>query len=471
MLIRRAELAGGAVGDVLLADGVIRAIGQGLAADGAVTLDAAGGCLLPGLHDHHMHVAASSVALQSVPCGPPEVATADDLARTLAEAPGSGWLRGVGYHDSIAGLLDRHVLDAMRSDRPVRVQHRSGRMWFFNSAGIEALLAAGLPLPAGLEQRDGAWTGRLFDEDRWLRDALAGTPPPFAPVGAALLGWGVTGLTEMSPANAAAEADHFAAQQAAGALPQRVLLAGSLALAGLPERPDLARGPFKLHLHEHHLPDWEATLQAMRQAREQGRGTAVHCVSEAELAFAIGLFDELGPAAGDRIEHGSVISAGLLEALVRLELPVVVQPTFVAVRGDQYHADIPAADWPSLYRLASLQAAGLVLAAGSDAPYGPLDPWAAMRAAVERRTAAGTPFGPAEALTPEAALALFLADPRDLGRQRRIAVGEPADCCLLDRPWQQARSRLEAGLVRGTIVGGALRFVRSEPAPGQRPIA
>ena len=460
LLVRGAEIDQGRRADVLCERGRIALIGDGLQAAGATVIDAHGGRLLPGLHDHHIHVAASSVALQSVRCGPPQVTSEAGLADALRSAAGTGWLRGIGYHESVAGLLDRARLDAMVPDRPVRIQHRSGRMWFFNSCGLDILLASGADLPPGIERQGNEWTGRLFDADRWLRDALAGTPPPFAPVGQALLAFGVTGLTDMSPANGGAEAAHFAAQQASGGLPQRVMLAGSLALGMLDSTPALGRGPFKLHLHEHRLPDWDETLAAMRAARAQGRGTAVHCVSETELVFAIGLFAEIGPVHGDRIEHGSVIADGLLDALVALGLPVVVQPAFVAERGDQYHADIPAAEWPWLYRLASLDQAGLVLAGGSDAPYGTLDPWAAMAAAVARRTASGAAFGPGEALSPEAALALFLADPHDLARTRTVTVGAPADLCLLDQPWRTVRRDLSARHVRATIVSGTPRLAR-----------
>jgi predicted amidohydrolase YtcJ len=458
LLIRNAELIGGLICDVLVADGTIAALGRDLAHDGAQVIAADGACLLPGLHDHHIHVAASLAALQSVPCGPPDVADAAALAAALA-VPGEGWLRGVGYHESVAGMPDRHLLDNLAPNRPVRIQHRSGRMWFFNSAGLDLVLGSGHAPPPGMEQVGGQWTGRLFDEDRWLRDVLAGTPPRFDAMGQALARLGVTGLTEMSPANALPEADHFALQMASGALPQRVVLAGSLALGGFAGDERLQQGPFKLHLHEANFPDWELTLDQMRAARDQGRGTAVHCVSEAELVFALGLFGELGPFPLDRIEHGSVVPDALLETLAQMQLPVVVQAGFVEARGDQYLADIPPAEWPWLYRLASLRDAGVVIAGGSDSPYGGFDPWAAMRCATTRRTLSGRRLGANEALSPEAALALYLADPWDLGRTRLIEVGGPADLCLLSMPWASARTELSAELVRMTVCAGRIAFV------------
>jgi predicted amidohydrolase YtcJ len=107
---------------------------------------------------------------------------------------------------------------------------------------------------------------------------------------------------------------------------------------------------------------------------------------------------------------------------------------------------------------------GVALAGGSDAPYGAANPWVAMQAAVERRTRGGASIGPTEALTPEQALGLYLTPPQAPGGQpRRVAVGEPADLCLLDRPWAQARSRLAEVRVVATIRGGIM--FRSSPAP------
>jgi predicted amidohydrolase YtcJ len=418
-------------------------------------IEAGGGLLLPGLHDHHIHVAATAAALASVPCGPPEVAGAEALAARLG-GPGAGWLRGIGYHESVAGLIDRHWLDQAQPDRPVRVQHRSGRLWVFNTVGLERLLAAGSPPPAGLERADGAWTGRLYDEDAWLRGALGSAPPDFAAVGARLAAYGVTGLTEMSPANDDAVARHFAGEHAREALPQRVLMAGRPELGRAGEAPGIAVGAVKIHLHEAHLPDFADVLALVRRAHDVGRCVAVHCVTEVELVFTLAALREAGTRPGDRIEHASVTPDTALEEIAELGLAVTVQPNFVSERGDAYRAMIPEAEWPQLYRLRSFRDRGVAMAGGSDAPFGRADPWAAMAAAVSRRTHAGEALGAAEALTPEAALELFLADPFDLGRTRHVEPGAPADLCLLSQPWRTAREALSADLVRTTLIGGRI---------------
>lgn len=452
-------------------DAACRARGDGpvVAGFGAV-IDANGGLLLPGLHDHHVHVAATAAALASVRCGPPEVADEDALTAVLAR-PGTGWLRGVGYHESVAGDLDRAWLDRVAPARPVRVQHRSGRLWVLNSAALDRLLDSGVPPPPGLDRA----SGRLFDEDPWLRRVLGSAPPDFAAVGRAMAMAGVTGLTEISPTNDDAVAAHFAAQHRAGALPQRVLLAGSAALGTAPLDPALALGPVKLHLHEAHLPDFDATVATIRAAHARGRAVAVHCVTLTELVWTLAVLREAGAAPGDRIEHAGIAPDEQVGEIAALGLAVVTQPHFIAERGDAYRADVPLDDQPHLYRLRAFRDAGVALAGGSDAPFGSPDPWAAMRAAVSRRTASGATIGAAEALTPEEALDLFLADRQALGRRRAVAVGAPADLCLLTLPWAQARTRLSADLVRATFIAGrivhqrvdqppAVRHVRADPA-------
>ena len=72
MLIARAEIDGVAPLDVRIADGRIAEIGRGLARRaGETRLDAGGGALLPGLHDHHLHLFALAAAEASLRCGPP----------------------------------------------------------------------------------------------------------------------------------------------------------------------------------------------------------------------------------------------------------------------------------------------------------------------------------------------------------------------------------------------------------------
>jgi predicted amidohydrolase YtcJ len=467
LLIRDAEIFGHGRANVLVEHGRIARIGQGLACETGRVIEARGGLLLPGLHDHHIHLAGLAVRAQSVWCGPPQVTNEAQLREALAAAPGPGWIRGIGYHESVLGKLpDARALDALLADRPMRMQHRSGRMWLLNSLALELLLAENEP-PPGLEDEHGRHTGRLFDADEWLRMALGSTPPDFATISAELARLGVTGVTDMTPQNGPEVAAHFASQRASGALLQSVTLAGTLNLAQAPQH-GWSLGPVKLHLHEAELPEFENAAALTRAAHEQGRGIAIHCVSEVEIVFALALLEHAGALPGDRIEHASIASHDHIARMAELGLSVCVQPHFVAERGDRYLADVEPRLHDDLYRLQSLRAAGLAMAGGSDAPFASHDPWAAMRAAVSRRTAAGHTIGQDEALSPEQALSLWLADPADHSRPREVAQGAPADLCLLSRPWAQTRSRLCGDDVLLTLASGQIVHDRVDQPPVER---
>ncbi len=454
MLIRNAEIWKMGRADIRVEDGRISAIGSLSAMGSEAVCDANGGALLPGLHDHHIHLAATAVGRRSVQCGPPEVVSEAQLAAALS-APGEGWLRGIGYHESVAGMLDAALIDAWVRDRPVRIQHRSGRMWFLNSAALEVCLTNAAPSP-GLEKSGGKWTGRLFDDDPWLRVAAPQSPPDFTAVSRELARCGITGITDMSAANVPSSASEFDRQIAAGHLLQKTMMAGTLGLAEAHFGSHLILGPAKLHLHEWALPPLEEAVSFIRKAHGQGRAIASHCTTEVELVFTLAALREGGVISGDRIEHGGVVPDHLLADIAELGLHVISQPHFIAERGDQYLADVEPRDHALLYRLAAFNRAGVVLAGGSDAPYGSIDPWAAMRAAVSRKTASGVTIGKNESLTPEEALALYLADPQDLPRQRSIEIGSKADLCMLDLPWKEARERLSSDDVRMTIIDGSI---------------
>lgn len=464
MLIRNAEIWGHGLGDVLIEGKRIMALaGPGRLQSNKV-LDARGGSLLPGLHDHHVHLCGLAAKAASVECGPPEVIDEAGLARVLQAAGGTGWLRGIGYHESVMGLPDARALDRLLSDRPLRIQQRTGRMWLLNSMALEALLAHAEP-PPGLERDGAGFTGRLFDEDQWLRQALGGQPPDLSEVSLKLASWGITGVTDMSIGNDATAARHIARQRRNGALVQNCRLAGKLELNdALTDGWSL--GPAKLHLHEAALPPLDEACRFILDAHARNRPIAVHCVTEVELVFALALFDKAGVLQGDRIEHASVVSPEHTRRIAEPGLSVCVQPHFVFERGDRYLLDVEERHRGDLYRLASLRDAGIPLAAGSDAPFGSADPWDAMRAAVGRQTREGQRLGKDEALTPEEALALYLADPADPQLQRHIEPGAPADLVLLGCPWAKARERFASSSVRATLIAGRVVHDRIDQPPG-----
>ncbi|TDV49879.1 amidohydrolase family protein [Actinophytocola oryzae] len=408
LLIRDAELYGIGRGDCRVRNGTIAEVGRGLrpAPDDRV-LDGAGGALLPGLADHHLHLAA---------CAAP----ATDFPALAHAAPGTdGWLRVTGYDDVRHGPLDRDTLDRLRGEVPLRVQHRSGALWVVNSAGLDRLGAATATHPGIERDHTGRPTGRLWRADAWVRSVLGATVPDLAPLGRRLAAFGITHVTDATPG----------ADPADLVLPQHVL----------------ALGTRKLVVSDHHLPTLDELAEQIREVHARGGPVAVHCVTRVALVLTIAAIDLAGGLPGDRIEHCAVADAALAGELARRGLRVVTQPTLVSLRGDDYHDRVEPEDRQDLWPYATLLRAGVRVAPSSDAPYGDPDPWACLRAA------AGRELGPHERVPVEVALRGMLSPLTDPGGPpRRITRGAPADLVLLDRPVAEVLT----ATVRTTIISG-----------------
>jgi predicted amidohydrolase YtcJ len=455
MLIRNAEIHFATLADIHIVDDKVVAIGKNItAAADDIIIDAGGNSVIPGLHDHHIHFMSYAAALDSVRCGPPQVHDTMQLqqilqkkAQMLRGRKSTTWLRGIGYHDSVAGVIDRNWLDRIVSDVPVRIQHRSGRLWIFNSRAL-ALLGDLTATP--LEQIDSVFSGRLYDADGWLRERIGRQLPDVHAASLQLAKYGFTGFTDTTPHNNAETLQQFAALQQRGDLLQHVVLMGDASLDRISAQKNIRAGATKIHLHDSELPDFAAMCEVIRSSHAVNRPVAIHCVTLTELVFSLNALEDTGSIRGDRIEHAAITSPDMLQQLKNLNLIVVTQPNFISERGDAYLRDVDAADQPWLYRLRAFVESGVPLAGGTDASFGHADPWTAMQAAVTRRTSAGKVIGADESLSAEAALELFLGDPLLPGNGRNhIEIGDRADFCVLDRPWQQARKNLaEVGVIK-----------------------
>ena len=153
----------------------------------------------------------------------------------------------------------------------------------------------------------------------------------------------------------------------------------------------------------------------------------------------------------------------VLPMLRALNLSVITQPGFFYDRGLQYQQNLAEHELAHLYRYQTLLDAGIKVGLSSDAPYGPLNPWQVMQSAVARVTAEGEVIGARDRVTPEQALAGYLSNASAPGGVvRRVAVGEPADMCLLTRPWSDVKNDLSAVLVSHTVVAGEVIYSRTE---------
>ncbi|GAB2658811.1 amidohydrolase family protein [Nocardia goodfellowii] len=455
MLIRRARVFGSVHSDVRWRGGRIVECGTGFRPlPGEDDIDARGGWLLPGLHDHHIHLRALAARAGSVPLGPEQVADLDGLFRELrrldSELPAGQWIRGTGYHESVAGVLDRRLLDRALPGRPIRIQHRSGALWMLNSAGcaevdLEECAAPGVERDAG-----GQPTGRLWRLDSWLGERIPTLPLDLMSVSGQAARHGITGFTDATPGLAQHEVSGLAEAVGDGRIVQRVHCMAPPTITD-PGIERFTLGPTKILLDDTTLPTLDDFTGAIRDAHAAGRPVAVHCVTRVQLMLTLAALDNAGTATGDRIEHGAIIPDSVLDQLRTRALTVVTQPHFPVERAAQYARDVPDEDRADLWRLGSLLHGGVAVAAGSDAPFGGPDPWRVLTAATTRSNRAAS-----EAIPLAKALQLFFGLADRPAVLRTVTPGAVADLTLLRVAPEEiaADPATGADFVAATIVAG-----------------
>lgn len=442
--------------DIKCRDGHIVQLGRNLSTSDTEVILTESRAVIPGLHDHHLHLMAMAARLNSVVLDVEKSMRSlrDRLQLEHGHRAAGEWLRVVGY-ETDGPLLDRWQLDECLLERPCRVQHRSGHLWVLNSLACLTLQLESVRLP-GIERDDrGMVTGRIFDMDDWLGLQLNSNPPPnLALIGRQLSAYGVTGVTDATPYASRSHLEFLGSAHRSGDIPQRIVAMSGVDLAEVEDVAGVTIGPVKMMVEDRDLPSIEDLSARMQRAHRAGRPVAIHCVTRVAAVIAIAAWEVAGPMQGDRMEHASVLPDESAVRLAMLGVAVSTQPAFIRARGDSYLRNVDLDDQQHLYRCSSLLSMGIAIAGSTDAPFGPDNPWEAMRAAVDRCTRGGREIGSHERLRPDVALGLFLARPLDLGKSRTIAVNEPADMCLLDCSISRLLEDLDSAHIVSTSVGG-----------------
>lgn len=443
MLIKNADIDG-VIRDIRVADGVVTEISSSLPNEEAV-IDADGCAVIRGLTDNHIHLCAYAAARDSL-----HLKQLSDISDAHLRVPIDQTLRVVDYHEDLHGRLDKYALDSLAPGRIVRVQHQSGRAWVLSSAALRN---------AGLVHE----TGVLIGEEGADLPSRVDAPPDLGRASQALACVGVTRLTDATPYRSLESASLLIDAVTVGAVRQSVSFTGAPEIAAsLPSA--FAQGPVKIVVGDHDLPSVESLVDAVNTARAHGRNVAFHCVTTTALALIVAAMREVGPsqlAHFDRIEHAAVVPNEYVDELKRLRLVIVTQPGFVHARGDRYLRTVDRVDLPFLYRCGSLVAAGIFVYGSSDAPYGPVDPWLAMRTAIDRRTATGAVVGKDESVSALSALRAYVNSPQEAWRDEvGPRVGDPGDLVILGESLRGSLSHLNSVSVRATAIGGDLVFSR-----------
>jgi predicted amidohydrolase YtcJ len=433
-------------------------------------IDCGGATVMPGLVDPHLHLFAVAARSAHLDCGGFDAVPAllAAIRRRAGTGPPDAWVRGEALDEDVLGRLPTVAeLDRVAPGVPVRLRHRSRHASVLNTAGL-----ARLGERPGVECRRGEPTGLVYGEEAAVGRAVGRLPAAVIAGGllsaaAALREAGVTTVADATP-RTWRELAPLRGLIDGGRLGIRVF---AMRRAGTPRwrgRDRLRPGPVKLMVEEGPgglRPGPAALARRIALAAATG-AVAVHCLGAPTLVAALSGFAALpgrlrrrGP---HRLEHVAECPPPLVREIAALGLTVVTNPAFVRERGDAYRRETEATRWSWLYRARTLAAAGVPLAAGSDAPIGPLSPWIGLAAARTRRTIGGAVLERGERLGASEALALFTRGAADaLGAPTlgRLHVGGPADLIVVEPdPLRAPPDEVAAARVVLSMLGGEITW-------------
>ncbi|MFT4123224.1 MAG: amidohydrolase family protein [Microbacteriaceae bacterium] len=446
--------------DIRVAGGMIRGIAASIAAPDAEVVDLDGRWVVPGLWDEHVHV--GQWALHSGRLDLSGARSAAEAAHAVraaldagADAADSGAdagapLVGVGFRDGLwPDAPHRALLDEAAGDRPVVLLSADLHSAWLDSAAL-AVHGHGSH-PTGLLREDDAF--RVEQEVNALDPARIDRLVRAAALAAAARG--VVGVVDLEMAwNLDAWRRRIGAGLDAlriefGLYREHLDEAIGLGLrTGLRLDELLTVGRLKVLIDgslgtrtawcEQPFPDGSPGLltvpageleSLLATARDAGIEASVHAIGDRAVAVALDAFAATG--ARGRIEHAQLVRETDIPRFAALGVTASVQPEHAL--DDR---DLADRHWPGrggrVIPVRALLDAGARVVFGSDAPVAPLDPWAAMAAAVTRARDDRESWHPEQTVTPAEALAA--------STRGTIAVGQLADLVALDADPREARA-------------------------------
>jgi predicted amidohydrolase YtcJ len=431
--------------DLVVEQGAVLGIGHGIERPlGVEEYDGEGRWLIPGLWDHHVHLAQWTASRQRLDLSgsesPEQVAARvrDHLARHPGPLVGYGHRIGTWSTAPTVAILDR-----VAPDVPVVLISGDAHHAWMNSRALERL---------GLPARDG-----LVVENEWY-DAHTRidqvVEPDLSPAAyrrtlddAAALG--ITGVVDLERGETPLDWGHRdspirvrVATWADGL--DATVDAGLRTGDPLPVASELlTMGPLKI-ISDGSLntrtawcceeyadgsgagaPNQTSAELAglLERAHAHGLEVATHAIGDRALDDALTAYDVTG--AQGSIEHAQLVRRETPARMARLGLRASMQPAHLL--DDR---DVTEELWPDradrCFAFRWMLEAGVDLVLGSDAPVSPLDPWLAIAAAVHRSADDRPPWHPEQALTPREALAA------SVDGRGSVHAGMPADLVLLD---------------------------------------
>ena len=420
-------------------------------------IDAKGRLLLPGFTDCHVHFMDGSFSMQQVNVEDAKtVAEVQDRIKAYAVAhPNDPWVLGRGWSYPVfapSGLPDKKQLDAIIPDRPAYIEGFDGHSWWANSRALEAAhITKDTPDPPGgtivRDPATGEATGAIKEAaaDAIVRRAIP-IPGREAKLQALRAGFkhanelGITRVHVMGGVNVGAgdvaDAELLEELRRNNELTVRFYLAYRLDPPEMTARQLeqieqarknyhddwIAAGGVKFFLDgviETHTAAmlapysndpslsgqllWDPDKYKAFVAELDRRGIQIftHAIGDRAIRLALDAYEGAAAKNGTkdarhRIEHIEDASAADIPRFGPLGVIASMQPLHAYPDDDTLKSWLPAVGTERGTRgwaWHSIQAAGGVLAFGSDWPVVTLSPWPGLQNAVTRETTEGEPKG------------------------------------------------------------------------------
>jgi predicted amidohydrolase YtcJ len=490
---------------------------RAMATSNTRVLDAAGGSVVPGFIDTHVHFVTAGMNLASVQLRDAKT-PADFIARIKAFAatvqPGV-WITGGDWdHQNWGGELpDRGWIDSVTPNNPVWINRLDGHMALANTTALRAAKVpiAGGDIEGGTIMRDaaGAPAGVFKDNARYLVDRAVPDPTPEMvdrALDAAMTYVAERGVTSVHNMGSWSDVAAFERARNSGKLRTRIYAA--VPLSTWPRLRDTvaARGRGDTWLRIGALKGFvdgslgshtAAMLEGFTDAPadtgllvntpqelyawtsgadKAGLHVLVHAIGDRAIRLQLDVFERVARENGARdrrfrIEHAQHISPRDIPRFGNLGVIPSMQPYHAIDDGRWAEKFIGHERAKTTYAFRSLQETGARLAFGSDWFVAPPTPLEGIYAAVTRRTLDDqNPGGwvPEQKIGVEDALRAYTVGAAYASFEEKekgtIEVGKLGDLTIIDRDlFTIAPETIRDAKISYTIVGGRLAYERVKP--------
>ncbi|PYV56965.1 MAG: amidohydrolase [Acidobacteria bacterium] len=513
----------------ILAVGSDREIGR-LRGTSTQVIDAKGRLVLPGFTDCHTHFMEGSLLLQQIFLnGVKSIPEIQSRVKAYAGAhPNEPWLLGRGWNYPVfapTGMPDKKYLDEIVRDRPVYLDGFDGHTWWANSKALEiAHISKDTPDPPGgslvRDPKTGEPTGAIKEDaaDAIIRRAIP-EPSHEQKIKTLMAGielanqFGITrvhGLTEIDALrDDLHNVDLIQELQREGKLTLRFYLGyrvdppevSAQQLREIVELRDryhddwIAAGAVKFFMDgviETHTAamlapysddpslsgqlfwDVEKYQKGVAELDRRGIQVFTHAIGDRAIRTALDAYENAAQVNGTkdvrhRIEHIEDVSADDIPRFGKLGVIASMQPLHAYPDDDTLKAWAPNVGPERAQRAwawHSIQAAGGVLAFGSDWPVVTLSPWEGLQNAVTRQTTEGEPKGgwiPSERISLADAIKGYTLNAAFAGHREKtegsLEAGKVADLIVLSQNiFKVAPLEIGKTKVLLTIVGGRVVY-------------